>query len=511
MSNLISCPNCAHEIAVNEVLQNQISADIQTRLEAEMKSKQRAVIAQQKEIDLARTDLAQQRLNVQQQVQKEVELERTKLTAEAKQKAEEAIKLEIKDKSTEIDELKTQLSSAKEKEISLRKKERELETKSLEMERKVTEALAEEKQKIERAKTELAQQRLSVNQEVRKGIETERERLVEAAKKDAQEALEVELKDQQSAIDKLEGRLKESQTRELEVRKKERELKEKTDELELKVARELEIERGKIRQSAMKQFADEHQLKDAERQKRIDDMRRQIDDLKRKAEQGSMQTQGEVQELALESMLEQAFPHDSIEPIGKGINGADCEQFVRNANGISCGSILWESKRTKSFSPSWLPKLRDDQRAARASIAILVTQSLPEETTTFTMIDGVWVCSWQCAKALAMALRSGMIELNKNQVAAEGRKGKMEQVYNYLSGVEFRQSMEGIVEAFVTMKGDLDSEKRAMQRLWKKREKQLERALDNTAGMYGDLQGIVGRSLTAVEGLELDVELIESS
>ena len=365
------------------------------------------------------------------------------------------------------------------------------------------------------AHSKLADQRQSLADEqaafaakVKAGIDAERAAILAEAKKSAAESLALEMKDQATQLSELQTKLRDARENELEIRKRERELLEKTEELKLAAAREVNAQRGMIREAAMKQFLEEHQLKDAETQKLVSDLRSQIGSLKQKAEQGSMQMQGEVQELALEEMLESTFLPDSIEPVGKGVNGADCKQVVFCPNGTKCGSILWESKRTKNFQKSWLAKLRDDQRSARASVAVIVTQVMPEGIDTFGMVDGVWVCSWRCAKGLAMALRAGLIEVGKTQIATQGRAEKMELVYNYLSSQEFQHSVSGIVEAFIAMQSDLDSEMRSMKRIWKKREKQIERAIDNTTALYGDLQGIVGGSLPKVEGLSLP--LLES-
>ncbi len=363
--------------------------------------------------------------------------------------------------------------------------------------------IASDKKKLASEVEALKLRQAAVDEQIRHAVDAERVKIMTAAKKQAAESMALELKDREERVNELQSKLQSAQANELALRKRERELEAQSEELQLTVARQLDTERDKIREQAMKQFADEHELKDAEKQKMIADLRRQIDDLKRKAEQGSVQTQGEVQELALEDMLETAFPADSIEPVGKGVTGADAEQRVFCPHGASCGSILWESKRTKNFSKSWLPKLRDDLRAARASCAVIVSESLPEGVETFALIDGIWVCSWKCAKGLAMALRMGLIEVAKNKLSAQGRAEKMELVYNYLSSPEFQQRVGGVVEAFITMRDDLESEKRSMKRIWSKREKQLDRAITHTAGLYGDLQGIIGASMPEVEGLEL--------
>jgi len=196
------------------------------------------------------------------------------------------------------------------------------------------------------------------------------------------------------------------------------------------------------------------------------------------------------------------FPFDTILPVAKGIHGGDVIHIVHDAAGIECGIILWESKRTKNWSDGWLPKLRDDQRAAKAHIAILISIELPKGVSTFECVDGIWVTCRACALALAAALRSGLIDAATARRSADGKQTKMEVLYTYLAGQEFRHRVEGIVESFATLKEDLEAEKRAMQRIWAKREKQLDRAITNTSGMYGDLQGIVGASLPSIASLD---------
>ena len=211
----------------------------------------------------------------------------------------------------------------------------------------------------------------------------------------------------------------------------------------------------------------------------------------------------------MEDLLRRQFPHDTIEPVPKGIHGGDVVHHIHDVGGNRCGTILWESKRTKTWADGWLPKLRDDQRTAKAQIAMLVTAELPKGITNFAYVDAVWVTNWACAIGLAHALRAGLLELGKAQQATEGRQGKMELLYNYLSGTEFRHRVEGIVEAFVTLREDLEAEKRSTHKIWAKREKQLDRATAQTAGMYGDLSGIIGAGLPRIERLE--TPLLEAS
>jgi hypothetical protein len=329
----------------------------------------------------------------------------------------------------------------------------------------------------------------------------ERKQVTEQALTAARQQVSLEIQDKDQQLADANKKLKAAQDTELTFRKERRELQEQKETLELTLTRRLDEERGKIRDAAKKEAAEERQLKDAEKDKLIKDLRVQLDDMKRKAEQASQQLQGEVLEITLEVLLRQHFPFDEITPVPKGIHGGDVIHVVRDASGAVCGIILWESKRTKAWSDGWLPKLRDDQRTAKAHIAILVSLELPKEVTHFRHIEGVWVSSVPCAISLAHALRAGMLEVGAAKRALDGRHDKMELLYKYLSGEEFRHRVEGIVEAFVTLREELESEKRATHLRWSKREKQLDRAIAQTSGMYGDLSGIIGASLPEIQSL----------
>jgi hypothetical protein len=335
-------------------------------------------------------------------------------------------------------------------------------------------------------------------------LRTEREALLKEAREKAKEELHVELKDLKEESAEKERRLEAARKAELELRKKTRELEEGKRNLDLELARKLDEEREKVRQSTLEMFSEEHRLKDMEKEKKISDMLKTIEELKRKGEQGSMQTQGEVLELDLEALLRSRFPTDEIEPVPKGIRGADILQRVHNRSGQLCGTIIWESKRTKAWSDGWIAKLKDDQREVKAEIAVIVSETLPSGVKSFTQMEGVWVADFTLAASLAEVLRSGLTQLALAKLSAVGKGEKMDVIYNYLSGPHFRQRVEGIVEAFKSMKEDLDQEKRAITRTWAKRETQIERVINNTAGMYGDIQGIIGASLPEIKILELD-------
>ncbi len=334
-------------------------------------------------------------------------------------------------------------------------------------------------------------------------LKEERNKLMAKAQKEALESVNLEVQDLKAQLNEKSEKLQASQQTELDLRKRTRELEEKEKNLELEVTRKLDDERKHIQEDITKDLEDRHRLKDAEKDKQLTDMRKKIDDLQRKAEQVSQQTQGEVLELELEDLLKTEFSFDDIEPVAKGVKGADVLQIVKNQSGKICGKILWETKRTKNWSDSWIQKLKDDQREAKADICVIVSDALPEGMDHFRQISGVWVSDIASAMSLAGALRTVLLQVARANTAQEGKNEKMELMYKYLIGPEFRNRVEAIVESFVAMKTDLDAEKRATQKIWAKREKQIESVITHVSGMHGDLQGIAGASLPNIKLLEL--------
>jgi hypothetical protein len=322
------------------------------------------------------------------------------------------------------------------------------------------------------------------------------------------EAKTKEVGDLQEVLKQRDEKLKKAQQAEADLLRKQRELDDAKRELELTVEKRVQASVEEVRQKA-KQAAEEGlKLKVAEKEQQISSMQRQIEDLKRKAEQGSQQLQGEVLELELETTLSAKFPLDRIEPVAKGEFGGDVLQKVVGPVGQACGAILWESKRTKNWSDGWLPKLRGDQRAAKAEIAVLVSNAMPKDIDGFGHIDGIWITQSRYAMPLVIALRQSLIEVANTRQAQEGQETKMALVYQYLTGPKFRHRVEAIVEKFSDMQADLDRERKSMTRLWAKREAQIQGVIESTVGMYGDLQGIAGRALQEIEGLE--TPLLES-
>ena len=249
-----------------------------------------------------------------------------------------------------------------------------------------------------------------------------------------------------------------------------------------------------------------HRLKLGEKDKQLEEMRAQIEELRRKGDRAPQQLVGEILELDLFEILSQAFPADQFERTRKGQGGADVLQTVRTPSGIVCGRILWETKRTKAWNPAWLAKLREDQRASKADIAALVSETLPEQIRHFDQVESIWVSSIELGTAMAAALRQGLMETARARAAAEGADAKKDLTYNYLTGSEFKQRVRGVLEPLVALQQGLLTEKASTQRQWSLREKQLEKLMRSISGMYGDLQGIVGTSLPTLEGLTMTLE-----
>ena len=318
----------------------------------------------------------------------------------------------------------------------------------------------------------------------------------------AEKKLAQELADLQEQLKDQAMRLDAARAMELALRRRERELEQNQRDLELSVARQLAEERTHLISKTQQQMTEAHRLKDAEKERQLTDMRRQIEDLKRKADQGSQQLQGEAGEDVLETVLRGTFPLDEITGIGQGVRGADLHQVVCDARGARLGSILWECKNAKNWSEGWIAKLKADQRAMHADVAVLVTSSLPKGCSRFALIEGVLITDLACAAPLAAVLRANLAQMVQARGAAIHKEEKLELLYRYLSGIAFRQRVEAMVDGFTRMREDLEQERRASERMWARRQKQIEGVTFNICGMYGDLQGLVP-TLPSIARLEL--------
>jgi len=405
------------------------------------------------------------------QLEKQLESERTKLKAESEKNAKEAVSLQLRDLEQQLSEKSKKIREAEQAQLALLQQRRALEDEKASFE-------------IEKARQ----------------MESEREKIRADAAKVAVEKATAELQELRTRLEQKDKRLLEAEAAELKLRQEREQFEEQKRALDLELARRTDQIKADVAQVKDEEF----RLKFAEKEKQLSDVNRQLDEAKRKAEQGSQQSQGEVLELDLEAALRRCFGSDEVVPVPKGVHGGDLLQVVRDESGHDCGSIIWESKRTKKFSDGWLGKLKQDKLAAQAHLAVLVTTAMPDDVTSFECRENVWITPPKLAVALGGALRLVLMETAAARRALDGRHDKMSVVYDYLAGPHFKARVTAIVEAFTTMRQDLEAEKRAMQRSWSKREKQIDLVLANTVGMHGELAGIIGRSLPTIEMLELE-------
>jgi len=370
--------------------------------------------------------------------------------------------------------------------------------------------IAKRESALKAAQVTLDKAKASIDEQVTEKLAAGRKTIAEEEAKKAKllaandlEQKDKALADLQEVLKARDTKLAEAQKAQADLLRKQRELDDAMRELGVTVEKKVQESLTAVRAQAKQEAEEGLKLRVAEKEEQIAGMQRQIEELRRRAEQGSQQLQGEALELELEATLRNKFPRDIIEPVPKGEFGGDVLHRVVGAADQICGTILWETKRTKNWSDGWLAKLRDDQRAARADLALIVSNALPKGTSTFDLIDGVWVTETRCALPVAIALRQSLIEVNGARQATQGQQSKMELVYQYLTGPRFRQRIEAIVEKFSDMQADLDRERRATTRLWAKREVQIRGVIESTVGMYGDLQGIAGQALDEIEGLTL--------
>lgn len=374
-----------------------------------------------------------------------------------------------------------------------------------ERERKALQAaLTQREEKLTASQEELERRARTLEVEVTRQLDAERVKLMQQAEHQAREQLAERMQDLQNQLAEKQQKLAEAQQAELELRRRRRELEEAKQAFELEIARKLDAERKQIADAARQQAAEAERLKLAEKEQVIRGLQEQIAALQQRAEQGSMQIQGETLEVELENELRRFFPHDEVTEIKKGQRGADVSQRVRTNAGLDCGLILWEAKRAKHWGGDWPEKLRADQREMKAELAVIVTTCPPDGVRGFGQFDGVWVCELAFAVALATALRQGLIGAAMQRLQGTNRADKMVRVYDYLCGVEFRHHVEALVESFVGLQDQLAAEQRAFQRQWKEREQQIVKAIQHTALMYGGIQGIAGRdALPEIRALQL--------
>ncbi|MEX0896370.1 MAG: DUF2130 domain-containing protein [Patescibacteria group bacterium] len=360
------------------------------------------------------------------------------------------------------------------------------------------EAAAQHKAELARLAKE--KEELAVEQE--KKLAVIQKEAEEKAKAAAQEGVTKQLKDQEEQISLLKKRADQAEEQELKIRKEKRELEESKRKFELEKQRQLDEERAKIRELVLKEAEEKQELRNKEKDMVIQNLQKSLADAQRKAAQGSQQSQGEVFELELEALLRQEFPMDGITEVKKGQRGADVTQEVVDKKGSQCGVILWELKNAK-WSQAWIPTLKENQRQAKAQIAVLVTTEAPEGLDSFRYQDGVWVVTRKMAVSLAMALRYDLVRVNFEKMANVNKSQKADLLYQYITSTEFKHRVEAIVEAFSDMRETIEKEKRWFTNKWAKQEMQIRRVVDNTIGMRADLEGLIGNALPPVDYLAL--------
>ena len=339
--------------------------------------------------------------------------------------------------------------------------------------------------------------RQQIEEEIRKSLEVKIQRELE-------ERSLVEFEDLKKQLSEKEEKIEQLREQELKLREERRKLEDKEKDMKLELARQLDEERKKIEEQVLRQAMDEHRLKDLEKDKKIADLQIQLEEALRRARVGSQQLQGEVLELDLEETLRGYFPNDAIEPVGKGIKGADIRQIVKSPKGYVCGVILWETKRTKAWKDEWINKLKDDLRKEKANISVIVSSAFPKGIDSgFGLKDGVWIVSFQLVLPLATLLRKNLLDIGFQKVVSAHRGEKADYLYEYVTSHEFRQQLEALIEVYNEMQIQLEKEKMAYERIWKAREGQIKRLMTSTASVVGSIQGRVGSSTLQIKGLDL--------
>jgi len=367
----------------------------------------------------------------------------------------------------------------------------------------------EDKQKLESEKAQLARESeqlklLAENQEkiLEDKLRLAKSQLQQEAIKKAASEMQLHMEMLNKELTEKSQKLKDSQAKELELMQKEKQIKEREEGMKLEMEKQMLERQKEIEDRVKKMESERSDLKIKELEKKLADQVDLAETMRRKAEQGSMQLQGEVLELALEELLRSSFPFDTIDEVAKGVKGADCVQNVKNNVGQLCGKIIYESKRTKAFTNEWIEKLKKDMRAQQADIAVIVTETLPKDMESFGFKDGVWICRFSDVKPLSSILRDSLVKIYGAVVSQENRGDKMQLLYNYLTGNEFRQNIEAVMEGFMDLRSGIIKEKMQMEKMWKEREKQLDKVLLNTTQFYGSIKGIAGNAIGDIKLLE---------
>lgn len=365
--------------------------------------------------------------------------------------------------------------------------------KNFELERK---QFAQEKEafseKLQQSTKEaLKEQSIKMREELKKEILEEHQESLELLQKQLQEKS---------------NQVKELNNAKVEIEQLKLANSEQESKLKVQFQKEFHTKFLQEKEQILKQISEENELKLKEKNVQLEELKKQLKETQRRAELGSVQLQGEVQELAIEEFLRLNFPFDEIEEIKKGVKGGDCVQTIHTREIANCGKIYYESKRTREFQKSWIEKFKEDMRERGIELGVIVTETLPKELERMGLIEGVWICTFEEFKGLCVVLRESVIKISLARKIKENKADKMNLLYHYLTSEEFKMQIEAIVEGFMQLNSDLEREKAAMNKIWTQRKKQIDKVLKNTIGMYGSLQGIAGSSIANIKALELPYE-----
>jgi hypothetical protein len=445
ISDNVSCPKCGNQFSVEQAITSEIRKVMQAEFDIKQHAAYESINKKKEEADQYLARATKWKQEQQEIINAQLAKQRETIEKDAFAKAQADASLKMQLLQTQVETGQQQLNELKQAELVFLQKQKSFD------------------EKMAMVEIELEQKILLRETELKKQAESMAEKRMEVA-----------------------------------LQQKQAELQRKTEEIEIEIALKVANEAEQIRNT--------ERMRTAELQKQMDDTKKLMDEMQKRAEQGSMQMQGEVQELALEALLKNTFTFDRIDEVGKGMKGADCIQSVINNTGQQCGLIVYESKRTKTFSNEWILKLKEDMRLAKADIAVIVTEALPKELQRFGQLEGIWICTFTEVKSLAYVLRDSLIRIYEATQSQENKGEKMSMLYDYLTGIEFKNRIEGIVESFHLLEQDLQKEKKAMTLLWEKRSKQIERVMQNTISMYGSVKGIAGGAIKEVNGLNMDDE-----
>lgn len=369
--------------------------------------------------------------------------------------------------------------------------------------RKMNALMATKEAKLNEARAQFEEKRKNENEIFKQKLEQALKQKETLLEQNIHKEFEMKMKAQADELDLKRKQVLELKETEIQLEKMKTQLQEQEKEIELRFQKQMRQELLEKEEKIRKAEAEKTELQLREKDKMLADQKKLIEEMKRKSEQGSMQLQGEIQELAIEEFLISNFPFDIIEEIKKGARGGDCLQVVQTRESADCGKIYYESKRTKEFQPAWIEKFKSDIRRIGADIGVIVTQAYPKGMNRLGLVNGVWVCSFDEFKSLSHVLRDSIIKIHSVKNTQLNKGDKMEMLYSYLTSNEFKLHIEGIVEGFSQMQSDLQREKNAMQKLWNQREKQIQKVLLNTTSMYGSIKGLAGNAIGTIDSLEL--------